>query len=121
MFFKRNSVSQRSEFLSLGSVVCIPLLNHTTCSPICNDDIAGARPNMNIKVAANVMTYLQDNIFESAGMISNIVYFGMMLLTLDVLPLYFFISLHLSGIECKEKLPCSKLSFWLAMVFYVLS
>ena len=51
-----------SDFLS--QVVSDALLYRcisTTCSPISYAEIAGARPNMNIKVAAYVMTYLHYN------------------------------------------------------------
>ena len=37
------------------------LLLQYDLSPVCNSKIAGSRPNMNIKVAAYDMTYLQDN------------------------------------------------------------
>ena len=38
-----------------------PLYYHKfVCSRICNNEIAGARRNMNIKVAVYDMTYLQD-------------------------------------------------------------
>ena len=37
----------------------IPLHEHkVACLPVCNDEIAGARPNMNIEVAAYVMAHL---------------------------------------------------------------
>ena len=50
-------LKQHSNFLSLGFVV-----RYITCSSISNDEIARARPGLNIKVAAYVKTKLWHNI-----------------------------------------------------------
>ena len=42
---------------------CTFTLAQNYCSPISNDGIARARPNMNIKVAAYIMAYSHFNIY----------------------------------------------------------